>query len=120
MKIAINCRSFLKKQYTGIGRYAFHLVHSLSEIDRVNEYQLYVRKGLFDFRREIPQFKTKNFQVALDRFKGGPDKILNDIDIYHAPSPEDLNITVAKRIVVTVHDLIWPDGFGRVYLHLSI
>ena len=38
MRIAINCRSFLKKQYTGIGRYAYHLVKSLTEIDEKNEY----------------------------------------------------------------------------------
>jgi len=34
MRIAINGRSFLKKNMTGIGRYAFNLVRSLGEMDR--------------------------------------------------------------------------------------
>jgi len=47
MRVAINCRSFLNRQYTGIGRYAYNLVQSLSDIDTENTYDLYVRKNFF-------------------------------------------------------------------------
>lgn len=113
MKIAINCRSFLKKQYTGIGRYAFHLVQSLSEIDSNNDYYLYVKKGIFNFRRKIPQFKAENYKVKMDRFNSGLDKTLGDVDIYHSPSPDYLDMTLASKTIVTVHDLIYktfPQG----------
>lgn len=112
MRIGINCRSFLKKQYAGIGRYAYHLVKCLSEIDQKNEYLLYAQKKFFDAKRKIPQIKAKNFSVRIDRFNQGIEKTLGKIDIYHAPSPEFLNIKNAKT-VVSVHDIIfrtYPQG----------
>lgn len=115
MKVAINCRSFLTKQYTGIGRYAYHLVKSLSEIDSRNEYYLYAPKNLFDTKREVPRFNAPNFFVKVDVFNAGVEKAVGKIDIYHAPSPEDLNVKNAK-IVVTVHDLVhkaFPEGHTR-------
>jgi len=105
MRISINCRSFLKKQCTGIGRYASRLVQSLVELDAKNDYFLYVPKKLFDTKRRVPKIKTRNFHVKVDLFDQGPNKILKNIDVYHAPSPEFLNIKDTK-IIVTVHDLI--------------
>jgi len=113
MRIAINCRSFLNRQYTGIGRYAYHLVKSLSEIDGKNEYQLYARKDLLNFNKQLPRFKTKNFISRIDRFGRGMAKTLKDIDIYHAPSPEPLNAPEGAKVIVTVHDVIfkaYPQG----------
>lgn len=112
MRIAINCRSFLLKNYTGIGRYAYNLVKSLSEIDKQNEYWLYAQKKYFDFKRTIPRVPAENFSVKVDWFGQGLSKILNPVDIYHAPSLEFINIENAK-IVVTVHDLVYktyPEG----------
>lgn len=112
MRIAINCRSFLLKNYTGIGRYAYNLVKSLSEVDKDNEYWLYVQKKYFDFKRSIPRVPAANFSVKVDWFGQGLSKTLNPVDIYHAPSPDFISIQNAK-IVVTVHDLVYktyPDG----------
>ncbi|MFA5088818.1 MAG: glycosyltransferase family 1 protein [Candidatus Omnitrophota bacterium] len=112
MKIAINGRSFLKKQPTGIGRYAYHLMQSLSEIDRHNEYFLYVQKKLFDTKRRIPRIRANNLQIKVDWFNRGPEEILKGVDVYHAPSPEPLKIKNVK-IVATIHDLIhivYPQG----------
>ncbi|MCK5081355.1 MAG: hypothetical protein KAR31_00480, partial [Candidatus Omnitrophica bacterium] len=90
MRIAINCRSFLKKQYTGIGRYAYHLVKSLAEIDGKNEYQLYARKGFFSFNKRTPRFAAKNFITRVDWFDRGIVKTLKNVDICHFPSPGPL------------------------------
>ena len=116
MRVAIDCRSFLKKQYTGIGRYAYHLVKSLGDIDRDNEYHLYARKGLFCFKRKLPLFPSKNLLARVDRFNRGPAKFLKDIDIVHYPSPSPLEVPGNAKIVVTVHDLIfksYPSGHTR-------
>jgi len=113
MRIAINCRSFLNKKYTGIGRYAYHLVKSLGEIDNQNEYLLYAKKGIFNFSKRLPQFHFNNLQLKIDRFGQGMDKILGPLDIYHSPSPDTLNVNNGAKIVVTVHDLIFktfPQG----------
>lgn len=112
MRIAINCRSFLKKNYTGIGRYAHNLVTHLSEIDRENEYCLYVQKRFFDPQRRVPRIPAKNFSVKLDWFNRGPGKTLGKVDVYHSPSPDFIHVPGAK-IIVTVHDLIYktyPQG----------
>jgi len=112
MRIAINCRSFLLKKYTGIGRYAYNLVKSLSAIDAQNQYFLYASKGFFDLKRQLPKIHAKNFYPRLDMFGRGPEKSLSNIDLYHAPSPEELP-SVSGKIIVTVHDLIhkvYPQG----------
>ena len=113
MRVAINCRSFLKRQYTGIGRYAYHLVKSLSEIDHGNEYHLYARKNFFCFNRRLPHFQAKNFIPRVDWLNRGPARILKNIDVYHLPSPSPLAAPSGAKIVVTVHDLIFkafPEG----------
>lgn len=107
MQIAINCRSFLSKHYTGIGRYAYHLVKSLSEIDNDNEYQLYARKGPFSFNKRLPRFQAGNFITRVDWFDRGPARILKNVDVYHFPSPGSLEAPIDAKIVVTVHDVIF-------------
>lgn len=119
MRIAINCRSFLKRQRTGIGRYAYHLVKSLSEIDDQNEYQLYVRKGFFSFGKKLPRFPAKNFVPRVDRFGRGPARTVKDADIYHLPSPGPLEAPDYAKIVVTVHDVIFK-AFPRGHTQQTI
>lgn len=113
MRIAINCRSFLLRNYTGIGRYAYNLVKSLSEIDQVNEYWLYAQKKYFDFKRRVPRVAAQNFSVKVDWFNQGVNKILSSVDVYHAPTIETLSMEKAK-VIVTVHDLVfktYSDGY---------
>jgi len=113
MKVAINCRSILKRKYTGIGRYTYNLIKSLSEIDDRNYYHLYARKGIFNITKGIPHFGPRNFQPVIDRFKRGPEKTLGKVDIYHSPSPDILTVNNGAKIIVTVHDLIFktfPEG----------
>jgi len=115
MRIAINCRTFLKRHYDGIGRYTFNLVDSLSKIDDVDEYWLYVHKKYFDFKRDIPRIHAKNFTIKVDWMGRGIDKTLTPVDVYHSPSAEYVNVTGA-RIVVTVHDLVFktcPEAFTQ-------
>ena len=121
MHIAINCRSFLKKQYTGIGRYTYHLIQSLREIDSENQYSLYVRKGLFDRKKHIPSIQTRNFANRVDWFNRGTAKTLKNVDVYHSPSPDFIDVPGAK-VVVTVHDLIYkayPQGHTQQTIDLT-
>jgi glycosyltransferase involved in cell wall biosynthesis len=113
MIVGINCRSFINKRYTGIGRYAFHLIKSLSEIDKENEYLLYAKKGMLNFTKHVPDFGSPNFVPRIDRMNRGIENSLGKVDIYHSPSPDALNVNNGARIVVTVHDLIFktfPQG----------
>ncbi len=121
MHIAINCRSFSKKQFTGIGRYASSLVASLSEIDAENQYSLYTTRGWSEIKSRIVRRGATNFSVKFDWLKRGVAKALRSVDIYHAPSPEVLP-DLSARLVVTVHDLIYktyPQGHTPETLALS-
>ncbi|MBI3601324.1 MAG: glycosyltransferase family 4 protein [Candidatus Omnitrophica bacterium] len=106
MRIAINARSILLANRTGIGRYTYHLLNSFGQIDQQNEYWLYARKNFFDRKRRWPQFSYPHFKVRADVLGLGPDRCLKGVDIYHAPSPEALTIH-GPKIVVTIHDLIY-------------
>jgi glycosyltransferase involved in cell wall biosynthesis len=103
MRIAINCRSILLSQRTGIGRYTYHLLDNLGKIDHVNEYILHAPKRLFDFKRRLPDFsRYKNFKNRIDCFHQGIGKS----DIYHLPCPDVIGPYEGK-LVVTIHDLIY-------------
>ncbi|MEK6714052.1 MAG: hypothetical protein AABY41_07660 [Nitrospirota bacterium] len=121
MHIAINCRSFSKPQFTGIGRYASSLVASLSAIDAENRYSLYTDRGWREVKAMIPRRGAVNFSVKFDWFKLGVAKTVKSADIYHAPSPEILP-EFDVPIVVTVHDLIYktyPEGHTLETIALS-
>jgi glycosyltransferase involved in cell wall biosynthesis len=116
MRIAVNCQSFVKKQYTGIGRYAYHLVKNLSEIDTRNEYKLYARKGPLSFNKKAPRFAARNFTTCVDWRGRGFVKTIKAADLCHFPSPGPLRVPPGARIVVSVHDVIFkafPQGHTK-------
>ncbi len=102
MQIGINCRSIMKQQRSGIGRYTYSLLSSLGQVDLANTYYLHGPKGLFDFKRSLPQFSYPNFKLCYDFFKSG---IGIKTDIYHLPCPDTIPRYQGK-LVVTIHDLI--------------
>ncbi len=105
MKIAINCRSFLALQTTGIGRYARTLVAHLARINAQDRFILYCRKNLFDRKRRLPVAPGRNFAVTVDHFGLGPDRIAGRVDVYHLPHPGMID-TRQDNVVVTVNDLV--------------
>jgi len=109
MQIAINARSILLNQRTGIGRYTYHLLDSLGTIDADNEYICHVPKRFFDFKRHLPDFsKFKNFKNRVDYFHQGIAKC----DIYHLPCPGTI-VPYNGKLIVTIHDMIYktfPQG----------
>ena len=103
MRIAINGRSILLSQRTGIGRYTYHLLDNLGNIDHANEYTLHVPKRFFDFKRRLPDFcRYKNFKNRVDYWGQG----IGNCDIYHLPSPALIGPHSGK-LIVTIHDLIY-------------
>ncbi len=103
MRIAINCRSILLSQRTGIGRYTYHLLDNLGKIDPANAYVLHAPKRLFDFKRRLPDFSDhKNLKRYTDFFQRGVGKC----DVYHLPCPDVIG-TYSGKLVVTIHDLIY-------------
>lgn len=117
MRIGIDARN----DGTGVGRYTFSLVRELAEIDRENEYVLFLRRERYEayvppapnFRAveaDIPWFTLRE-QLLLPRLVAR-----ERLDLVHYP-----NVTVpmltTTPYVVTIHDLnylnwaaIFPDS----------
>ncbi|MBU1852659.1 MAG: glycosyltransferase family 4 protein [Candidatus Omnitrophica bacterium] len=114
MKIGIDIRSTLKKR-TGIGKYTLDLISALAEVDRGNNYLLYSRKKILDFKRRLPGLPGANFSHHVDYFKKGPGAILPDVDVFHTSS-YDLHRPKTAKYIVTVHDVIikaYPYGHSE-------
>ncbi len=114
MRIAIDIRPTLKKS-TGIGKYTSNLINALAEVDLKNNYFLYSRKKILDFKRKLPKLPARNFHHAVDYFKKGPNRILSDIDIFHTSS-YDLAKPKGSKFILTVHDVIikaYPYGHNE-------
>ena len=106
MRIAINCRSILKSQRTGIGRYTYSLIQFLARIDEVNQYDLYAARGIFDAKRQDPITPNSRFKVRRDFFNLGARRMLRGAQVYHLPSPDFVDGPAQAKVIVTVHDLI--------------
>ncbi|MFC1621570.1 glycosyltransferase family 4 protein [Candidatus Omnitrophota bacterium] len=114
MRIGIDIRSTLKRS-TGIGRYTFNLVNALAQVDSENNYYLYSRKKILDFKRRLPKLPGANFSHCVDYFNKGPDKVLRDLDVFHTSS-YDLEKPGKAKYIVTVHDVIikaYPRGYNK-------
>ena len=112
MKIGIDIRSTLKKTKTGIGRYTIDLISALGEIDTTNQYALYSKKKVLDFKRRLPKLPATNFSHCIDYFNKGPGNLLSDVRVFHTSS-YDLEKPKTSSLVVTIHDVIhkaYPEG----------
>jgi len=107
MRIAIDARSILKKEKTGIGYYTLNLVNSLAAIDKENDYSLYSKIRFLSFNKKLPVLPSKNFRHCVDRFNSGPPFVLKNksVDIFHTSS-FDLVPPEGAKFIVTVHDII--------------
>ena len=107
MRIAINCRSILLPRRTGIGRYTYHLVDSLGQMNTSDDYVLYARKKLFDPKRRMPSFPYPNFKKVQDIFGLGPKRLFKKVSVYHVPHPDMVEPLPGVKLIVTIHDLIY-------------
>lgn len=112
MRIGINGRSIAKRQLTGIGRYTAALIRGVSLYGPAHQYVLYLKKRSWNHHLSALPVRTRNVSVKYDWFKRGVARMLGAVDLYHAPSFEDLP-DVTCPIVVTIQDLVYkafPDS----------
>ncbi len=119
MRICIDARN-IRQSPSGLCRYAMHIVQGLARIDKENEYIILRDKR---FRKRIvdndnftdvydPLKDTGSVQNALfGRFVVNPMKV----DVFHSLNQVVPYGLKAKRIVTTLHDLMWLEA-----AHLSL
>ncbi|NIO20336.1 MAG: glycosyltransferase, partial [Candidatus Aenigmarchaeota archaeon] len=116
MRIGIDAR-FLGPAGTGIGRYTQRLLENLEQIDKENEYSVFLRRENFNlyktanrnFRKvlaDIPWYGIREQTTLPGIFKR------EELDLLHALH---FNVPILYRgkFVVTIHDLIKTDWGGR-------
>ena len=118
MKICIDARE-VREVITGLGRYALNLVRHLASLDRKNEYVV-LRRASYPYPLVAQDNFTEIFVpygVSTVRNILTGRGVVNPIhaDIYHCLFHLVPVGVEARRIVVTLHDLIWVEHAGISY-----
>ncbi len=138
MRICIDIRCLAEKKRTGVGEYAFNLLQALFEIDKDNQYILFLnswQKSEIDFSwiEKYPKVKLKEFSFPnkiLNLFFWyfhwpKIDKIVGGADIVFMPNIIFASISKKTKLVLTIHDLSYerfPEYFSpkRRWWHIFI
>lgn len=108
MKVGIDAR-FIGPQGTGLGKYTEKLIENLAQIDRKNEYYIFLRQNNWDYLK-LPRNFTKVladipwYSLAEQTKLAGIFQKQN-LDLLHVPH---FNVPLLYRgkFVITIHDLI--------------
>lgn len=116
MKIGIDIRTLLEKQYGGVSEYTLHLVRNILKNDSKNEYILFYN-SFKDCSDRIPKFNenykivrtkypNKIFNLILQKIFKYPklDKLLN-VDVFLGPNIGFYALSKNCKKILTVHDL---------------
>ncbi len=127
MKIGIEAQRANHGQKTGVEHYAKQIIWTLAQIDRENDYTLYLRTKPEDWFLSLPKnFKIKvmPFPIFWTQLRISLEMLINPVDALFIPASA-LPIIHPKKSVVTIHDLAWkfyPETFTwftRTFLSLS-
>ncbi len=115
MKILIDIRCLMFKQYSGVANYAFNLLSALFKIDQENEYILFYNSAK---KIDLPKWNQPNvkyagfsypnklFNLTLNFFNWPKiDKLAGGADIFFAPNLHFVSWSKDCRKIIAVHDL---------------
>ncbi|MFH1173248.1 MAG: glycosyltransferase family 1 protein [bacterium] len=125
MRIGVDIRSLMERQYSGVAEYTLNLLNALLALDSQNKYYLFYNslKPVV-----LPEFKQKNvklcgfkypnklFNLGLkltDKFQ--IDKMLGKVDVFWLPNQQFINLSSKCKKVITFHDLSferYPEFFS--------
>ncbi len=117
MKIGIDIRTLLDREYSGVAEYTYNLLKELFRLDKNNSYTLFYNSArAIDGR--IPVFEAENVKVVHTRY---PNKLFNNIqqrlikrpqidsllgvDVFFMPNIGFISLSAGCRKLLTVHDL---------------
>ncbi len=127
MKIGIDGRVLMDKNYSGISSYTANLLNALLTSKKNNSLHIFCnsfnkRNNLSIWQKHDCQvvktsFPNKVFNYLLQNFFSWPklDKVLGGVDIFFAPHFNFLKLSKNTKLVLTVHDLSflrYPEFFS--------
>lgn len=117
MKIGIDARTLMDKNYSGVSEYTLNLLTNIFAIDKENDHVLFYNSGK-DISGVLPEFDQKNVRYLGKRF---PNKIFNyllqnilhwpkidqitDTKIYFLPHINFISLSNKCKKIITIHDL---------------
>lgn len=116
MLIGIEAERANAPQKTGVEHYAKQLILHLAEIDKENQYVLYLRREPEAWFLKLPaNFKIKimPFPVFWTQLRVSWEMLFRPVDVLMIPASA-LPIIHPKKSIVTIHDIGWryfPDSF---------
>lgn len=127
MKIGIDGRAAKWYRGTGIGTYTYQLISSLNDIDKINEYMLFMPESTncnisFNRNFQIKNITEGNKSSFWDEVNIPNILMDRDIELYHVPQngvglPKDKHCP----FVITLHDVIpykMPETVGETFLRI--
>lgn len=110
MRIGIDARFFGPGIGTGIGRYSQRLIEELEQIDRENEYRVFLRRENYELYRPVNPKFTKVLApwrwYTLDEQIHFPRAVRSEnVDFTHYLH-FNVPLTAPRPFIVTIHDLI--------------
>lgn len=128
MKIGIDARCLVKGRRTGVEEYTLNVLHHLFEMDRKNDYVLFLNSFREPETNLVWTEKYSNVEIKKFRFPnkllnfcfwylGWPkiDKMLDDIDVFFMPNIIFFSLFRKTRSIITIHDLSferYPEFFS--------
>ncbi|HPY08428.1 MAG: glycosyltransferase family 4 protein [Patescibacteria group bacterium] len=131
MKIRLDARVLMDKNYSGISEYTANLLSALLKIDKQNHYELYYNsfkspvERLQKFTGENSQligtrYPNKLFNYLLQKILAWPklDKVSTSegkVDLFFTPHFNFISLKAGTKFVLTVHDvsfLRYPEFFS--------
>lgn len=109
MKIGIEAERANNRFKTGVEHYAKQLILHLAEVDKNNEYILYLRTKPEGWFLNLPKnFKIKviPFPVFWTQIRLSLEMFLNPVDVLFIPASA-MPVLHPKKTVVTIHDVAW-------------
>lgn len=115
MKIGVDIRSLMDKNFSGVSTFTYNLLLNLLETDKNNEYFLYynslAKVELPNLPSGVKIIKTtypnKIFNYLMQKALNYPklDQVMGGLDLFWAPHFNFFSLNKLVKKVVTVHDL---------------
>ncbi len=126
MNIAIDIRTLMDKNFSGISLYTYNLLLKILEIDKENNYFLYYnsfKKVNFPYfppglKIYSSRYPNKFFNYFLQKFLKYPklDKLSENIDLFWSPHFNFSSLSPEVKKVLTIHDISfvnYPEFFSK-------
>ncbi|HPT08638.1 MAG TPA: glycosyltransferase family 1 protein [bacterium] len=123
MRIGVDIRVLLDKNYSGVANFTFYLLKNLLKNDKYNVYYFFYNSfkkiKLPDFPVKIIKrsYPNKFFNYCLQKIFNYPklDKVVGGVDIFYSPHINFSSFSKNSRNIITIHDLSflrYPEFFS--------